>query len=57
MRILYCASEANPFCGSADKDADIQENGFLQGMTNRSSCYDCHYAYPHTKADMTIMDY
>ena len=25
-------------------------------MTNRYCCYDCHYAYTHRKADLTIGD-
>ena len=30
--------------------------GFAYEMTNRYSCYDCKFAYPHRKSDLTIGD-
>lgn len=31
--------------------------GFTSELTNRYSCYDCHYAFAHRKSDMTIGDF
>lgn len=31
--------------------------GFLSGLTNRNSCYDCKYARAHRGSDITIGDY
>ncbi len=39
------------------EDADMQENGFLQGLTNRYSCYNCLFAKMHSKSDITLMDF
>ena len=30
--------------------------GFAYENTNRYSCYNCHFSYPHRKADLTIGD-
>ena len=43
------------------KDIPLSERplplcGFYWEMTNRYCCYDCHYAYTHRKADLTIGD-
>ena len=31
--------------------------GFLNGLTNRPSCYHCNFAYAHRLSDCTIADY
>ena len=31
--------------------------GFLNGLTNRKSCYDCKFCGSHRKADLTIADF
>ena len=32
-------------------------SGFLSGLTNRYSCYDCQYACAHHASDLTLGDY
>lgn len=41
----------------SEPDADFQAQGYLAGLTNRYSCYDCKFATPHSKADLTLMDF
>lgn len=49
-----------------DRDGNIIEDlgnkrnlitdGFACGLTNRYSCYDCKFSYPHRRTDITIGD-
>lgn len=36
---------------------DLYMKGFMDGMTYRSSCYQCHFACPTRVSDVTIGDF
>ena len=40
-----------------DTKHNILISGFLSGLTNRYSCYDCKFAHAHRISDITLGDY
>lgn len=39
------------------REKSLPLEGYAYGMTNRYCCYDCQFAHPHRKSDITIGDF